>query len=303
MNSCIVSICMITYNHEPFIAQAIDGVLMQKTNFQIELVISEDCSIDRTREICIAYQTKYPEIIKLKLPEKNLGMMPNFIQTLGYCTGKYVALCEGDDYWTDTYKLQKQVDLLEKNPHCSMCVAKSELRKNNELIMILGEGNKAEYNFYDTLYGTYFHTSTYLIKKIYIDQYVVANKNLQTGDTSLRYFLSDLGPFIFLNKVVSVYRQHENGVWTSLNSYERLKANIKLHESFNKYFKHKYRIDFQKLLIREYYQLIKLSLNNNNLKEFFASTLRLLFWELRNPKHLSLYLIRKIKTTLRLGSK
>mgnify|MGYP001248218371 CR=1 FL=1 len=110
----LVSVHMITYNHEKYIAQAIEGVLMQKTNFLFELVIGEDCSTDSTRVICKEYADRYPNIIKL-LPDagKNLGMMENAIRTTMACTGKYIALCEGDDYWTDPYKLQKQVDFLE----------------------------------------------------------------------------------------------------------------------------------------------------------------------------------------------
>ena len=93
----MVSVCMITYNHEAYIAQAIEGVLMQQTDFPIELVIGEDCSTDRTRAICLEYQQRHPGIIRLALRERNIGMMPNFVQTLQACEGKYIALCEGDD--------------------------------------------------------------------------------------------------------------------------------------------------------------------------------------------------------------
>jgi len=106
---------MVTYNHENFISQAIEGVLMQKTKFPIELIIGEDCSTDNTRKICLEYKEKYPDRIKLLLPEKNLGAQQNFLETVNVCQGKYIALCEGDDYWTDSYKLQKQVDFLEAN--------------------------------------------------------------------------------------------------------------------------------------------------------------------------------------------
>ena len=121
MNNTIVSVCMITYNHENFIREAIDGVLMQKTDFPIELIIGEDCSTDGTRKIVMEYARKYPDIIRPLLPDSNLGMMKNFIETMQAATGKYIALCEGDDYWTDPYKLQKQVDFLEANEEYSLC--------------------------------------------------------------------------------------------------------------------------------------------------------------------------------------
>lgn len=114
------SICMITYNHEKYIKEAIEGVLMQKTNFSIELIIGEDFSSDNTRKICEEFEQLYPDKINLLPTEKNYGMMPNFIRTLNACTGKYIAFCEGDDYWTDPLKLQKQVDFLEANNEYGM---------------------------------------------------------------------------------------------------------------------------------------------------------------------------------------
>ena len=111
----LVSICMITYNHEKYIAQAIEGILMQNFEFQVELVIGEDNSKDNTRKICDDYAKKYPQIIRLLPTAVNLGMMPNFVRTLKECKGKYIALCEGDDYWSDPFKLQKQFDFLEAN--------------------------------------------------------------------------------------------------------------------------------------------------------------------------------------------
>lgn len=114
MSEIMVSICMITYNHEPFIREAIEGVLMQQSTFPYELVIGEDYSTDRTRDICIEYQQKHPDKIRLLLNEKNLGVMPNFIQTLNACSSKYIALCEGEDYWTDPLKPQEIGRLSQK---------------------------------------------------------------------------------------------------------------------------------------------------------------------------------------------
>lgn len=109
----LVSVYMITYNHEPYIAQAIEGVLIQETDFPIELVIGEDCSTDHTREIVLDYQKKYPEIIRVITSEKNVGAKKNGKRTRALCRGKYLAFCEGDDYWHHPKKLQIQVDYLE----------------------------------------------------------------------------------------------------------------------------------------------------------------------------------------------
>lgn len=111
----LVSVKMITYNHEPYIAQAIEGVLMQETEFPIELIIGEDCSTDRTREIVFEYQKKHPNIIRVITSDHNIGATKNSCRTERACRGKYVAFCEGDDYWHNPKKLQKQVDFLELN--------------------------------------------------------------------------------------------------------------------------------------------------------------------------------------------
>lgn len=116
----LVSVKMITYNHAAFIEKAIEGVLQQKSDFPFELVIGEDCSTDGTREIVFAYQSKYPDIIRVVTSDNNVGMKKNGIRTLAACSGKYIAFCEGDDYWHNSEKLQKQVDFFEGHPECGL---------------------------------------------------------------------------------------------------------------------------------------------------------------------------------------
>jgi glycosyltransferase involved in cell wall biosynthesis len=120
MTEFLVSVKMITYNHAPYIAQAIEGVLEQQTNFPFELVIGEDCSTDGTREIVFEYQKKYPDVIRVITSESNVGMKRNGYRTTKVCRGEYIAFCEGDDYWHDPSKLQKQVDYLESHPGCGL---------------------------------------------------------------------------------------------------------------------------------------------------------------------------------------
>lgn len=117
----LLSIVTITYNHEPFIAKTIEGVLMQQVKFPIELIIAEDCSTDGTRAICQQYAEEYPDLIRLITSESNVGAIANERRAMLAARGKYIAFCEGDDYWTDSLKLQKQVDFLEENPDYSVC--------------------------------------------------------------------------------------------------------------------------------------------------------------------------------------
>ena len=116
----LLSIVTITYNHEPFIAKTIEGVLMQQVNFRIELIIAEDCSTDGTRAICQQYAEQYPALIRLITSESNVGAIANERRAMQAARGKYIAFCEGDDYWTDPLKLQKQVDFLESHPDYSV---------------------------------------------------------------------------------------------------------------------------------------------------------------------------------------
>lgn len=112
----LISVFIITYNQEQTIAQTIESILMQEGDFSLELIIGEDASKDKTRQICIEYQQRYPELIKLLLQDTNQGLVKNYIDTLLLCRGKYIALCAGDDYWIDKAKLAKQVSFFDNNP-------------------------------------------------------------------------------------------------------------------------------------------------------------------------------------------
>ncbi len=131
----IVSVAMITYGHENYIRQAIEGVLMQECNFEVELILCNDCSPDKTNDIIqdILKSNAKSDRIKYFNHKKNIGMMPNFIFSLQKCSGKYIALCDGDDYWTDPFKLQKQVDFLENNPDFVLCGTYNDILRKNGL--------------------------------------------------------------------------------------------------------------------------------------------------------------------------
>jgi glycosyltransferase involved in cell wall biosynthesis len=116
----LVSVAMITYNHETYIGQAIEGVARQQRTFPVELIIGEDCSTDGTRALVFRYQQKYPELIRVITSENNVGMRKNGLRTYAAARGKYIAYCEGDDCWHDPGKLQRQVDYLEEHSECGM---------------------------------------------------------------------------------------------------------------------------------------------------------------------------------------
>lgn len=117
----LLSIVTVTYNHAPYIEKCIEGVLMQRVNFPMEFIIAEDCSTDETRSICVKYAKRYPDLIRLIVSDANVGALANERRAFEAVRGKYVAYCEGDDYWTDPLKLQRQVDFLESHPDYSAC--------------------------------------------------------------------------------------------------------------------------------------------------------------------------------------
>ena len=116
-----LSVAMITYNHERFIAQALESVLAQRVNFDYEIIVGEDCSTDGTRAIVMDFHRRYPGGIVPLLREKNIGGARNIELTLAACRGHYLAMSEGDDYWTCEDKLQRQVDFLDANPDYAIC--------------------------------------------------------------------------------------------------------------------------------------------------------------------------------------
>ena len=127
----LVSVCMTTYNHEHYIAEAIESVITQRVNFALEIVIGEDCSTDNTLTICRDYQSRYPEIIRIVTSENNIGMHANYRRTIEACSGKYIAMLDGDDYFSDPDKLQMQVDTLQSTG-AAMCYTRSERRSDSD---------------------------------------------------------------------------------------------------------------------------------------------------------------------------
>lgn len=130
----LVSVCMTTYNHERYIAQAIESVLRQQTDFAVEVVVGEDCSTDNTLAICREYEAKYPDRVRVIVSERNIGMYANYRRTIEACRGEYVAMCDGDDWFSDPNKLQLQVDKLRAEG-AAMCYTRSERRSDHDSII------------------------------------------------------------------------------------------------------------------------------------------------------------------------
>ena len=214
MEKPMVSILTITYNHEKYISQAIDSFLMQKTDFNFEIVIGEDFSTDNTRKIIEVYQKKHPKKIKLLPSDKNLGIEANFFRTTQACNGKYIAICDGDDYWIDENKLQLQVDFLENNKDYGTVATLYEkfIQKNNTFKEIEYTTNQPVQAllFNDFLFDSHLTPVTVLFKNSLVKEYsaiYIDNKEkLSFLDYSLWMYFSLKEKVAILNKYTSVYR-------------------------------------------------------------------------------------------------
>lgn len=263
-----VTVWMTAYNHEKYLADCLDNVLNQKTDFEFEIVLGEDCSEDRTREIAIHYGEKFPEKIKLFLPEKNIGMMEMDAATWRMCNGRYIALLNGDDYWTDKNKLQIQFDFLESNKDAVMCFHKAKVENETDgtsfetIFPEAGETLTAE-----SLLQGYnpIMTPTVMMRNIIDmpDWYT----SMPYGDMPLYLLLSEKGKIKYIDRMMSVYRIHTNGQWQGDSAVNNLIKDLKFYEEVNKRFDYRYDSHIQKIFARRYLELVKINIKKNNFDE------------------------------------
>lgn len=216
MNDITVSVVMITYNHEKFIKQAIESILSQKINFRLELIISNDCSPDNTDIVIkkIMVENENGNLINYTNHNKNKGMIPNFLWSIEQAKGKYIALCEGDDYWIDPYKLQKQVDFLEANPdysiHSGLAITSDQ--------KTIGNKNKSTFRLQDFYTRNNLISCTILFRNIPLQSKWF--NNVTFGDWMLYvYILKYLknSKAYCDHHILSFYRIHEGGIMQTLN--------------------------------------------------------------------------------------
>lgn len=269
---------MITYNHEPFIEQSVESVMMQKTDFLYELVLSEDCSTDRTREIVLGLQKKYPDRIRLLLPEKNLGAKTNFVQNLLACTGQYVALLEGDDYWSRPDKLQRQVELLEAHPEFSACFALTRVVAEDhsckQFYIPSQQTTTPAFTTEDLLQKNSIATASVMYRNIMREINFAPLNHLKMGDWPLHILVSLRGPVGYIPEEMAVYRLHAGGIWTSAVTVEKLLATIRMYDALRTMLPAKHRRAIAASIVKAY-QLIALEqLRNGDRRTSRASAFK-----------------------------
>jgi glycosyltransferase involved in cell wall biosynthesis len=215
MSEKLLSVCLITYNHVKYIKDAIEGVLMQKVKFTWELIIADDFSTDGTREIVFEYKKNHPNFIRLILQKDNVGASQNWIDLLNASKSKYIAYFEGDDYWTDPLKLQKQVDFLEKNLEYSFVFhnsqVKNEKRRIKDYLFCSDEiPDTSDVKFHIDKFRV--PSSSIVFRNEIIKKLPTWFKYIYNGDYALVLVLTLYGEAKYLNEVMSVYRKNKGGL-------------------------------------------------------------------------------------------
>lgn len=264
----LVSVVMITYRHEEFIREAVEGVLMQETSFPIELIIADDCSPDNTKSIINNIRNKHPNggVVHYTRHKENKGIISNFVWGIKRAKGKYVAFCEGDDYWTDPHKLRKQVALLNENEDFAFVHTDYDYLKNKTGRIIpsyyssIGINNKSGRVFEYTFFNTFIRTLTTCFRKDRLLEcepiFNISIKRKWVGiDLQIYLYLAFKYPIGFINDSTGVYRRLEESASTS-------------HSAQN-------RIQFQKTHLEVRYYLLELFQQDiNHFDSFFYPHLR-----------------------------
>lgn len=299
-NETMVSILCTAYNHEKYIKQCLDGFIMQKTNFKFEVIVHDDPSTDNTANIIREYENKYPDIIKPIYQKENQyskGVSLSKIMC-AKCRGKYVAFCEGDDFWTDELKLQKQVDALENNTECKCCVCTvrdvdedgTSLNLTHPSVPFESSAIDIE-GFLKLAISEYaFQTSSYMFLKEDYSEYIINppqfRKVSPVGDWPMILYFCTKGNIYYINDEMSCYRRNAVGSYTTTMGVaiveKRKKYNqglIDMINAFDKYTDYKYHNyceQFAERFVKYYYDCLK---DERNFKEIVNKKYRKFFKE------------------------
>jgi glycosyltransferase involved in cell wall biosynthesis len=225
-----VSICIITYNQDKFVERAVESALMQQCKFTYEIIISDDCSTDSTKNIIAGYVAKYPGKIKAYYAESNLGMLRNWEKALKLCTGKYIALLEGDDFWNDPLKLQKQYDILQAHPECviSFTNATNNYESGEQGYPRYVDKTDEFYTTKDLLDYNFMPTCSVLMKNhISANFFHPAYFKSPFADWIIHILNSRFGNIHFLNEFTCTYQIHSMGVWSGIKKEKQLLNRLK----------------------------------------------------------------------------
>lgn len=263
-NEILVSVYCLAYNHENYIRNCLDGFVNQKTNFKFEVIVHDDASTDGTADIIREYAEKYPEIIKPILQKENQyskGISKIYTYIYPELKGKYVAICEGDDYWIDMHKLQKQVDILEAKSEYVACVHQTKcidcLKGREGLVSALNKNGIIDKALILKRDSPIYHTSSLCYRRELLSKEPdFCSICRGVSDYPFGMFLALEGKIYFINEVMSVYRQYADGSWSLGNKKRRIDITyvnemITMLDGVDKYSDYKYH-EFLEIPILEF---------------------------------------------------
>ena len=295
-----ISVVITAYNHEKYIAQCLESVLNQKGDFQVEVIVGDDFSTDNTREIVEEFQKRYPKIISVLSGEKNLGVIKNLKRCLNACSGKYIAICEGDDYWIDENKLQKQKDFLGVRNDCSMCFSAILLYYEEDNLFVPHDAQASlktdAITIEDLIQNNYIgNFSCCMYRADTVKKLPQRIYDLNTVDWMFNMACAQLGKIGFIQNQMSVYRLHSGGAWTSKTKIEKREEICNYIDISNKFFDYKYDTLFstrKKIIQDEIVHLKQLEDSSKNDGNAFKSFITRLSFRLMNMMKTGMRLFR-----------
>ncbi|RLD71456.1 MAG: hypothetical protein DRI87_06915 [Bacteroidetes bacterium] len=301
-NDFLVSVAVITYNQKDFITQALESVLMQKTKFRFEIVIGDDASTDGTTQILENYIYRHPNKVKLLKSVANLGPMQNVVRTYKACSGKYIAVLEGDDFWTDENKLQDQVNLMEENQNLSMCFTNRNIVDVNGSVIRekwVPPAYRRKLTCKEIITGFTPPTQTILFRKDLLDEELINNlKKVYNGDIYISSVLSTKGDVGYVDKITAAYRINSDGIYGKEDYFRRLKNQVKTYQVLLSSLDNTYRKDIQRTQIRVKQRLFVVSLLKGHLNYHLKMLINLFIHDVQTPDY---SLIRAFKLLLTKG--
>jgi glycosyltransferase involved in cell wall biosynthesis len=236
----LISVLVITYNHVDYILKTLDSIVSQRGDFQLELVIANDCSTDSTDLVIQDFVSSHSQevIFRYFNHPKNLGILPNLIFGLSQCSGNYIAFCEGDDYWLDEYKLQKQLSLYQQHTDCAMVITDRKVIRE-------------DWSSYDELYGISYRKTVFDISDVtegfipglqtvftgnnkQLIRYLKMHEDLTYADRYITYFFALEGKIYLLPEVTAVYKMTGSGAWSMNNGLRKLQLKAEHLEDFHR---------------------------------------------------------------------
>jgi glycosyltransferase involved in cell wall biosynthesis len=270
----LVDVNIAVYNHAPYLERTLEGVLNQKTNFRFRVLVGDDCSTDGSIEILQEYEKKYPDLVEVIYQKKNIGLLSserNGIILLRKSTAKYIALLDGDDYWIDSFKLQKQVEFLEENPEFAICFHQAKIEYDDEPDRLAYSNSKSQQEvttFSDLARGEYIYTSTCVFRNGDFRRYP-ERFNCYLNNYTIDLHNAQFGKIKYMKEVMSVYRVHKGGIWSMTPREITLENQLSTYKFYVRYFDKKYEDIFLNHLRKMTTELIVIKMKNKDSRRFW----------------------------------